>query len=273
MSEWPLVLFTVLSQMAVGAVVTLWLLQAVSGPLEQQAGLLVSRGIVTLTGISMLISLVHLGHPIEAYRMISHLGSSWLSREAVLFGAFFLLTVAYWRQWKKGESSNRLGAVTGIMGILAVAASGMIYVLPAQPAWNNASPVLFFLLTAAVLGPLFVAIVLRTRQYMLRKSAYGCIAAALVCGLISFTLYLSLLFGQGEAAALTGANLLQSAALWPRVILGWAAPLGMLAYAAAKPEWDARSYVTSFFLVVLLGELAGRSMFYDALVALRIGGM
>lgn len=273
MGEMPLVLFTVLSQMAVGAAVTLWMLDTYGAKIEQQAGAFVAKGIVIATGVSLLASLAHLGHPFEAYRALSHLANSWLSREVALFGIFLALSVMYWRQWQSGAVRNIAGVMTAAAGILAVMASGMIYVLPAQPAWNNISPVLFFLLTSVVLGPLFVAVLLQIKQYVLGKTSFSIVTAGLLCGVISFSLYVSLLFGQGGAAAVTGGNILLSAAFWPRLILGFAAPACILVYAATRPEWDIRTKITMLFALVFIGELLGRSLFYGTVVALTVVGM
>lgn len=273
MGEMPLILFTVLSQMAVGAAVTLWLLDVNGAKLEQRAGAFVAKGIVAAVGISLLASLAHLGHPFEAYRALSHITSSWLSREVALFGIFLVLSAVYWRQWQSGADRKMTGLMTAITGILAVIASGMIYVLPAQPAWNSISPVLFFLLTAVVLGPLFVAALLQSKQYVLGKVAFSIVTAGLICGVANFALYVSMLFSQGSAAALTGGNIILSMAFWPRLAVGWAAPVGILAYAAVKPEWDIRTKITLLFALVFIGELLGRGLFYGTSVALTVAGM
>lgn len=273
MEEMPLVLFTVLSQMAVGAAVTLALLDAFGGKVEQAAGVFVAQGIAVTAGISLLASLAHLGHPFEAYRALSHLSNSWLSREVAMFGLFMALTIVYWRQWRSGDAREKTGLLTAAAGVLAVAASGMVYMLPAQPAWNNISPVLFFLLTAIVLGPLFVAVLLQCKQHVLGKTSFSIVAGGLLCGAASFWLYASLLLGQGEAAAVIGGNLVHGGTFWGRLLLGWAAPLGIMAYAAAKREWDIRSKIMPLFVLTIIGELLGRVLFYGAAVALTVAGL
>lgn len=47
---------------------------------------------LTLAGI---ISTLHLGKPIRAYRSLLHVKSSWLSREIIFFSIFFIVSIAY----------------------------------------------------------------------------------------------------------------------------------------------------------------------------------
>lgn len=87
--ELPLVLFTVLSQAAVGMV----LMSAVRGFASHNGG--DSRNewmlVAGLMGLGIAASLFHLGHPLEAYRALAHLEKAWLSREVLAAGVFLAL--------------------------------------------------------------------------------------------------------------------------------------------------------------------------------------
>ncbi|MDF2570552.1 MAG: hypothetical protein K0R55_2156 [Sporomusa sp.] len=273
MAEWALVLFTVLSQMAAGAFVSLWVLDTIKGDIKEATGTFVSQGIVAAMGLGMLASLGHLGHPLEAYRASAHFGTSWLSREVVLFGLFFVLTLVYTWQWRSGGARRLVGKTGSVVALLAVPTSGMVYVLAAIPAWNNFGPTLFFLLTAGTLGPLYTAMLLTLKQYSLGKSLFQWVTAVLVCSCLSFALYLSLLISAGDVAALTGWNTLASIPFWLRLLLGWFAPLGILGYVLARQQWHISRYVILVFALVLIGELLGRGLFYGSAVSLTMFGL
>lgn len=273
MAEWALVLFTVLSQMAAGAFITLWALDTFTGKVENKIGTFAALGIVVAMGLALVASMGHLGHPLEAYRALAHVGTSRLSHEVLAFGLFFTLTVLYYWQWQTGRSRRSVGLAGAIVAILAVISSGLVYTLPARPAWNNVGPVLFFLLTAASLGPLFIAVLAHARQYVFGKNIFMIVAAALVCSLTSLALYVTLMTGMGDTEALTGRNIILGMTFWPRLLLGLIAPLGLLGYVGSKREWNVRCYVPVLFALVLIGELLGRELFYSSAVALTMFGL
>lgn len=275
MGEMALVLFTVLSQTAAGAFITMVLLAALTGNHNENAAKFATGGILVMLIASMLASLGHLGHPLEAYRALSHLETSWLSREILLAGSFLALAFLHFYQLSKGGSTRFSGIAGVIAAILMVGASGMIYVLPAVPAWNNAAPLLFFFLTAATAGPLYFAVLAAARQYAVPGAVYRIIGAALLTGLISLLLYLSMLAGSGDVAAVSGTAILSGGAFWVRLLVGWILPLGFLLNCSrqdgGKPA--AGGYLTALFFLVIIGELLGREMFYSSAVALTMFGL
>lgn len=272
MGEWAVVLFTVLSQMAVGAFVTLWVLDRRTKKIGQKLGAFVSKGIVLITGIGLAVSTGHLGHPMEAYRALSHIGTSWLSAEILLFGIFFALTLVYGYQWHQGMERKFIGEVGSVIALLAVVSSGMIYVLPARPAWNNIGPILFFLLTAATLGPLFISALFKMKNYQLGKNLYIFEGAVLVVGLTNFLLYLSMLMSMGDVGALTGKNMIMSGFFWPRLLVGWLVPMSIIAYTGLQKEWNISRWIVALFVLTFIGELLGRGMFYSSVTALTMFG-
>ena len=273
MGEWPVVLFTVLSQMAAGAFVTLWVLDGKTIKIGTEIGAFASKGIVIITGISLAVSTSHLGHPMEAYRAIAHIGTSWLSAEILFFGMFFALTVVYCYQWHQGKERKLIGTVGAIVALLAVLSSGMIYMLPARPAWNNLGPILFFLLTAATLGPLFISALFKMKNYQLGKNLYIFAGVVLVAGLTHFLLYLSMLMSMGDVGMLTGKNMIMGGFFWPRLLVGWLVPLSIITYATLQKEWNISRLVILLFILTFVGELLGRYMFYGSVIALTMFGL
>ncbi|GAV22685.1 dimethyl sulfoxide reductase anchor subunit family protein [Carboxydothermus pertinax] len=270
--EYPLVFFTVLSQLAAGALVTLWLLDAFSEKIEIASGRLAAKTIVGVTALSLLVSLFHLGHPFNAYRALTNIGSSWLSREVVLFSLFLLASVVYCLLWKDSEKSLRkiTGGITALIAVLAVVSSAMIYVLPARPAWNNVSPIVFFLLTAALLGPLYIGTLFQFRGED-NPIPLNFTGMVLALSLVVFMVYVSVLLSGQGAGYQNGLNIIQSGAFWFRTVLGWLIPLALVSLLVVKKGFSEKNMVAYLFLLTLVGEIIGRELFYSSVVALKVG--
>jgi anaerobic dimethyl sulfoxide reductase subunit C (anchor subunit) len=272
MAEMSLVLFTVLSQLTAGAVVTLWILDFANKGISVQTGKFITGSLFGITALSIVFSLFHLGHPLAAFRAFANIGSSWLSREVILFSLFSVVLAVYYLQWEQGKSAQRkqIGLLASAIAIVAVISSGMVYVLPAVPAWNNFSPVVFFLLTAALLGPLFVGSII-----MLKESRSFNLPLILfyVIGIyaISFVVYLSVLISSGATLTLTGLNILNSYAFWFRVVLSWIIPSGMFLLIVYRKQNYSLNYIAIAFVAAIIGEILGRELFYSAVVALQVG--
>lgn len=272
MNEWPLIFFTILTQLAAGAFVTLWFLDMKGRKIDQHDGRMATASVAIILAAGLGLSLLHLGIPFMAFRALTNLGSSWLSREVLLFSLLLALIIIFYFQWDEGKEGSRrvIGVAAAVVAVLAVIASAMIYVLPARPAWNNLSPVVFFLLTTVLLGPLYMG----TFFSLKGKDWYSLpLISVVVIGFyaLSFFLYLSVLLSGSGPEALTGQKIMQSAAFWGRVVLSWILPLTILVPATLGRRLDSR-VISLIFLLVLLGEIMGRELFYSSVVALQVGG-
>ena len=153
--HWPLVVMTVLTQLAVGAFTTIWLSQLLDPTANLRAAALAS---LLVGGLALSASTLHLGRPIHAYRAIRMWRRSWLSREVLLFSAFSAIAGLYAAMlWFAVPGGAVVGALTAAIGIAGVTASACIYRVPSRPAWNTPFTLVQFNLTAGVLGPLFAA--------------------------------------------------------------------------------------------------------------------
>jgi formate dehydrogenase iron-sulfur subunit len=151
--HWSLVWMTSLMQLSVGTLVT----ALVSGNANCAALTL----ILALTALTLNISVLHLGRPAYAWRALRMWRRSWLSREVLLFGLFFLsllaLTLAEWI-----STLRMLPLTSGALvvlqyaapafGIAGLFASARLYLVPARPAWNTSHTPVDFLLSALLLG-------------------------------------------------------------------------------------------------------------------------
>ncbi len=129
----PLVFMLVLSQLSAGLFL-FDLLASFVLPAKQAATL---HAIQTLAAFvvgasAMLISLLHLGRPLGAWRAFLGLRQSWLSREIVVFGLFLPLAGLYTASTLFPASLDpalrlALGAATALAGLLGVFSSAMLY--------------------------------------------------------------------------------------------------------------------------------------------------
>ena len=102
--DWPLTLFTVITQMALGAYAVLWatdlIARQLTRPEDQER---ISAAGVFLLGPLMALGLafatLHLGRPEYAHRALSNLATSWLSREVFFVGVFFGMGALYALLW------------------------------------------------------------------------------------------------------------------------------------------------------------------------------
>jgi anaerobic dimethyl sulfoxide reductase subunit B (iron-sulfur subunit) len=170
-SELPLVIFSILAQMAAGAFIVLG---AFTGWSASQVGGLDKARIFTFTpllatglvfAIGVLASLLHLGHPLRAYRALFHLRTSWLSREILLVGLFFgagwavFCGLEIWLPAFTGLLWLVYG-LTALAGLALIFCMARVYQLESMPAWRSWLTPVSFYLTAGLLGVLFSAALL-----------------------------------------------------------------------------------------------------------------
>jgi DMSO reductase anchor subunit len=153
--HWPLVFMTVLTQLSVGAFAAIWLLQMFGKQSRLNIAALIS---LTLGGLALGASTMHLGRPIHAYRALKMWKRSWLSREVLLFGAFSNVAFVYAALlWLNLPGSIVVGATTVLAGFAGVTASACIYLVRPRPAWRSKHTLGEFYLAGAILGPLLAA--------------------------------------------------------------------------------------------------------------------
>lgn len=260
--EMPLVLFSVLSQTAIGLVVINTCRQwAVDGPREddrKQWGIVLA---FLITG--MIASFFHLGHPLQAYTALKHLSEAWLSWELLGTSIFLGLTILGFFM-AGGKNGRMIGFVTALVGLLTLLFMGMTYAPPSYPAINNVLPLVFFLLTALLLGTSFSSWFAppATRLWLTRV-----LTVTLIVGLIIYLIVPCIWLSGGTVMAQTGWAWLASPLYWGRVGLGLLLPLALLWWRKDIPPW--------LPLLILIGELMGRAAFFKDTVhaAGNIGGL
>ncbi len=272
MKEAPLILFTVLSQAAVGLVLfstlILWALSAERQATMASALRNAGRIALPLTLVALAASFFHLGQPVGGLRAFSNMGSSWLSRE-ILFMALFSAGVAalfFLWQWQPQSGLIRpVSALTALLGLVTVYATGMVYQLPTRPEWNHWSNLVSGFVTALLLGAMIMGLLsLLTPDAApeaRRLLGYTALVAAglLLIGLAFYAPYLS-----GVSAATAGA-LFGSPWFWVRLLAG----IGLPVVAAAQLLRGTQPSVALLSLALVAavgGEVIGRSLFYTTVL-------
>jgi anaerobic dimethyl sulfoxide reductase subunit B len=240
--ELPLVAFTLLAQMSAGMAVA---------SLFFQPSLFNLLAIGLLLGLGGLISFLHLGTKKNAWRALLHLRKSWLSREILvigLFGASWLVSFAeYWflntvypSTWLRTGWS----LITALLGIALVYSMTQVYRLRAAPAWNSWRTEAAFFLSAGTLG--------------LTGVAFG-------AGLASVAIPLSFLLLLEVGVLVSAPNWFEKTANRLRLGLSGLAMAGVL-MSLFVPSQAGVWMMLPIFLLVVIQEIIGRWLFYEARV-------
>jgi anaerobic dimethyl sulfoxide reductase subunit C (anchor subunit) len=281
--DWALITFTILVQMSVGSMWVLGIAHFFASRKYgmQQADRLSDRALLALVpviGLGFLASLFHLGNPINAYRAVTNLATSWLSRE-IFFGVVFALLATAFAvlQWRKiGSSTLRtvVAWLAALVGLFLVFCMSSVYMLSIQPTWNSwTTPVTFytttFLLGTLAMGAAFVANYTYEQGKnpkktdnlsVLMRQALRWIALAAICLLgvefVVLPIYLSTL-------AIGGFGWL----LFLRLVLAFvgAGVFAVFLYQNALSPGQEKvlsSLVYSAFVMVFVAEVLGRFIFY-----------
>jgi anaerobic dimethyl sulfoxide reductase subunit C (anchor subunit) len=167
--EWPLVLFTLTVQLAVGFFLALLGTKSLfraghpaggPAPGAQDPYLLV--GVLMATALA--VSLLHLGAPMSAVFTLSNLEESWLSREILVVLVFLCLWgLGLWVGRRPGTAPwvvRALAWATALAGIVLIWVMAKIYMVPARPLWDHWLTAASFLLTTLLLGAVAGAVYL-----------------------------------------------------------------------------------------------------------------
>lgn len=295
--EWALIAFTILSQMAVGSFIVLGIVhffvnrkwgEAEADRFSDLA--LLAIGPVLILGT--LASLLHLGNPLNAYRAITNVGNSWLSREILANVAFIGLGAIFafmqWRKISTAATRTAIAAVAAVVGLALVFSMSQIYMLRTAPAWNTVATPITFFTTTFLLGVLAVGAAYVLNFAYRKRTAPDCaetqctilraalrwlaLATVVLVGvhLVVLPLYVANLSNSGSIAANEAVNILMgeySVLFGLRLVLVFAGAvlLGVFTYRTASTPGRERALsnlALAAFAVVLVAEIIGRFLFY-----------
>jgi len=288
--EWPLMLFTMLSQFAIG---TFSLLIVVSSFITTDSMDVVSTVVrpgiyasVLVMALALVCSFFHLGTPYVAYMSIANAKSSWLSREIITGGAFLAFAAAYAYTCYSGSSTILLGWLAVIIGLTNIYCMANIYRATIFPAWTSVNTFISFYCTTFALGTLSVAV-------SIALSTQGApppeVAAAILRRLLYLTglsLFIPLLYlpvflrnlYSGNAASIASARLLGNYSLplvirWMLSFAGFGLLLSAVLHQAVSAQALSTGLIYAAAGLILAGEFLDRYIFYAVAVPIGIAEM
>lgn len=183
--HWPLVVMLTLSQASIG----IWSCLCLTSSSVQNS--LAVAWVATLLGVfGVHAALLHLGRPLYAFRVFLGWRSSWLSREAVVLGAFMASSIAtsvVMTLSALGFSGVGHLATTGMyattmLGWIGAYCSAMIYIATGRRVWNRSRTLWDMAWTIVGLGCLgFGAITSLSQGWMLGAWAFSMLAILPKC--------------------------------------------------------------------------------------------
>ena len=281
--EWPLVLFTLLAQMAVGIILVGELLlsrvkqEAARTPIRRQSLLALA-----LFGVASLISLGHTGTPLHSMYTVLNVSSSWLSREILMVGltGATMLWLCVLRLRPITHPAEKMAAIlTIICGLLLIASMTQVYRIASVPAWNTWGGPLAFFATPLLLGTFWQG--LRLSKHSQSTGTPASAVMPLVClaftgmTLAAMSIPLSMPVQEVALAAKTVPAAAGTLAWWLALRIACVGVAVLLfvqrLIRIVADEVSACSDILIWigFLLVLIGELLGRTAFYSAYA--RIG--
>ncbi len=167
--EWALPVYTILTQLAVGALFVSWVIRTIwnkkYGREYVDEVLKIPMVIILMTAIAGIIGAhFHLSKPYLSFLAVLNFHSSWLSRE-ITFDLFFILStvsVCFLLWFRKGTNSLKtsLGWAAIVLGFTTDYCMSRIYLLPTQPAWNSLLTPVSFIETTLLLGVMAIPVML-----------------------------------------------------------------------------------------------------------------
>lgn len=219
--EWPLLIFTFLAEVAVGAFIgggcaKALGLAAKTEPKAEADGKATPAGKSPLfaaffgccTGVlavGLLASMLHLGSLIGAPLALGNLGASWLSRE-ILTGILTLagMAVTAALAWKVSDAAATIAwVITVVVSFIFLVCAGSAYQMATIPYWNTLATPLGLIIGALVAGgAVTAAFALVIEDGRICRAFPFAAAGAIAFCLFGFTTALG--FGEAAAAGTAG---------------------------------------------------------------------
>jgi len=277
--EWPLVLFTVLGQCVVGALIVSglgWFAMKDDAAARQR--LVRSMFFLWLVmGLGFLASIVHLGSPMRAFNSLNRIGASGLSNEIAAGSVFFAVGGIWWLVAVLGKMPPALGKLWlllgMVLGIVFVWAMTRVYLIDTVPTWYTGYTTLAFFMTVLLSGPLFAALLLRASRVTFSGTVFASISV------LALLVSVGVIVLQGMSLATIHSSVQQASALVPdyaslqvwRVVL-LAAGLGCWICPLVRRKEPHVAGLLLGLLLVLGGEIIGRGLFYGLHMTVGMAG-
>ena len=210
MHEWPLLMFTLLLQGAVGLTLFVSLNLCAGTTQSYSARMPTARTrmpvfiVCAMAGLGLLASVFHLGYPLNAFNALRHFSSSWLSRE-IVFASLFLAVagLGFLASLMNGALWKVLMPLALLAGLVDVFCMSQIYMHTSVITWMHANTLVMFYGSVVIVGAVVASVVLPLRNSSLTRWMMGLVVAAVLVRLLTQMPYLSWLAGAGLTDALT----------------------------------------------------------------------
>jgi DMSO reductase anchor subunit len=269
--QWPLVFFTLLTGLGVGAFVFV----AISEWLGKAEQTLLPGAITALVAIVAggIASVFHLGHPERFFNALGHF-SSGITQEMTLVGLTGLMILVYIVVTSLGYSAQarKIVATIGlVLAVLLAFAMGTTYILPARPAWNTWLFPLLYVASAAVLGlfTMYIWTVVREEEEGTVMAVNRATVIALAVEAVLVAIYLIYLAAAPFQNPLRSPGRLLAGDLAPifwlgLVVVGILIPLALTAWflTAKKKTFSPLGVAVAGLACVLVGGGATRALTY-----------
>jgi len=294
--EWALPVYTILMQLAVGALLVLWLIRslAVSKFSHQEIERIIRNPILVIAFTAVVAmggAHFHLSRPLHSYLAVLNFKSSWLSREIVFSVSFFLTTMSLlyltYFQTQRRQLISFIGWLAIGLGIILIYCMARIYLIPTQIAWNSTTVVFSFYSTALMLGCMAIACLMvldlkfaeikksddiELRVDFIHYSFIGLTTLTILLVILSIAIiYIQMhLLAQGDLIARTSLRLILELYLPLFVmrlvfLLFASCYLGITVYRVNKLKTMPQNLMMPVYiscLLILVGEIVGRFLFY-----------
>ncbi|MGL4723625.1 MAG: dimethyl sulfoxide reductase anchor subunit family protein [Scandinavium sp.] len=269
--EWPLMIFTVLGQCVAGGFIVLALALIKGGLSREQQRLVVLTmfGLWVLMGVGFIASILHLGSPLRAFNSLNRIGASSLSNEIASGSVFFAVGGIGWLLAVINKLPQALRNVwlvlTMVLGVVFVWMMVRVYnTIDTVPTWYSVWTPMSFFLTLFIGGPLLGYLLLRVAG--VEGWAMRLLPAISLAGLLVSAIVVVM---QGSELATIHSSIQQASALVPAYgsLMAWRLVILALALVCwiapqVKGRLPAVPLLSVAFILVVVGELIGRGVFY-----------
>lgn len=270
--EWPLMVFTVLAQSAIGAFWICAFAVILNVAKDQQSTLKLERVMVLITvlvSIGFLFSALHLGSPFKAINAFYRIGQSPLSNEG-FFGVLFIACSGLAWLFALMDKNLVLRKVLLLIGLILSAlliwSMSMLYSMPTVPAWNYWTTPASFIVTMVIGGAAFASLIFKIAGISMATPRWNCmmgllvflgiIAAAVIT--ISYMSYLGQIHTSAQSALALIPNV-EKMELWRFILLGIGGTI--MLYQLLKKNTSA-SIAFLGLGTIMIAEFIGRDIFY-----------
>lgn len=302
--EWALPVYTILMQIATGILLMLWIIRHQGkSKLARDKMARMTDTPLTIVLFTIVVAMIgahfHLSKPYLSLLALLNFRSSWLSREIVFTILFFFSVTGLWYLRRKasvlGELETYLGWSAIAFGSANIYCMARIYLLPTQVAWNSPVTITYYAGTTLLLGAMAMAalLIMDLRFAIVREPEtpnhripliqssllwLAILAVIMVLVIAGINLYQISYLQNADEPAKTSLNLLLGLYQPLFVIrlgfifvgVGWLILSVSQMLRKRKTTQELMTPIYGSCLLVMIGEILGRFLFYATHVRLGI---